>query len=150
MELQRPYARHDRARNRALAALARRLGVACVATGNVHAHARCRAELQDAFVALRHHTTLDASEPLRRGNHSHVMTTPQAMASRFADHPEAVAETLALAERLTFDLDRDLGYRYPGAEDAGAARKLAELCAGAPARALRRRRRGSRRGRRRA
>jgi error-prone DNA polymerase len=129
VELQRPYARHDRARNRALAAFARRLGVACVATGDVHAHARCRAELQDAFVALRNHTTLDASEPLRRGNASHVMTTPQAMASRFADHPEAVAQTLALAERLTFNLDRDLGYRYPGAEDTGAEHKLAELCA---------------------
>ncbi|HEX3693230.1 MAG TPA: error-prone DNA polymerase [Solirubrobacteraceae bacterium] len=128
VELQRPYARRDRARNRALAAFARRLGVPCVATGNVHAHARCRAELQDAFVALRNHTTLDASEPLRRGNFSHVMTTPQAMASRFADHPDAVAETLALAERLTFRLDQDLGYRYPGAEDADAARKLAELC----------------------
>jgi error-prone DNA polymerase len=129
VELQRPYARHDRARNRAFAAFARRLGVACVATGNVHAHARSRAELQDAFVALRNHTTLDASEPLRRGNASHVLTTPQAMASRFADHPDAVAETLALAERLTFNLDRDLGYRYPGAEDSGAERKLAELCA---------------------
>jgi error-prone DNA polymerase len=129
VELQRPYARRDRARNRALAAFARRLGVTCVATGNVHAHARCRAELQDAFVALRNHTTLDACEPLRRGNASHVMTTPQAMASRFADHPDAVAETLALAERLTFDLGRDLGYRYPGAEDSDAERKLAELCA---------------------
>ena len=128
VELQRPYARDDRARNRALAATARRLGVRCVATGNVHAHARVRAELQDAFVALRHHTALDASEPLRRGNHSHVMSTPRAMASRFADHPEAVRETLALAERLTFDLTRDLGYRYPGAEDEGAARRLAELC----------------------
>jgi error-prone DNA polymerase len=129
VELQRPYARHDRSRNRALAAFARRLGVACVASGDVHAHARCRAELQDAFVALRNHTTLDACEPLRRGNFSHVMATPRAMASRFADHPDAVAETLALAERLTFNLDRDLGYRYPGAEDAGAERKLAELCA---------------------
>jgi error-prone DNA polymerase len=128
VELQRPYARHDRARNRALAALARRLGVRCVATGDVHAHARVRAELQDAFVALRHRTTLDASEPLRRGNHSHVMCSPQAMASRFADHPDAVTETLALAERLTFDLTRDLGYRYPGAEDASASRRLAELC----------------------
>jgi error-prone DNA polymerase len=128
VELQRPYTRHDRARNRALAAHARRLGIGCVATGNVHAHARTRAELQDAFVALRHHTTLDASEPLRRGNHSHVMSTPQAMASRFADHPEAVRETLALAERLTFDLRRDLGYRYPGSEDEGSARRLAELC----------------------
>jgi error-prone DNA polymerase len=128
VELQRPYVRRDRARNRALAAFARRLGVACVASGDVHAHAHSRAELQDAFVALRNHTTLDASEPLRRGNSSHVMATPQAMVSRFADHPEAVRETLLLAERLTFDLTQDLGYRYPGAEDASAARRLTELC----------------------
>jgi len=128
VELQRPFTRHDRARNHALAALARRLGVACVASGDVHAHARSRAELQDAFVALRHHTTLDASEPLRRGNHSHVLSTPQAMAKRFDDHPQAVAETLRLAERLRFDLSKDLGYRYPGAEDASALRRLVELC----------------------
>ncbi len=128
VELQRPYARHDRARNRALAAHARRLGVRCVASGDVHAHTRARAELQDAFVALAHHTTLDASEPLRRGNHSYVMSSPQAMASRFADHPEAARETLALAEQLTFDLTRDLGYRYPGAEDEDATRRLAQLC----------------------
>jgi error-prone DNA polymerase len=128
VELQRPYARHDRARNRALRAHARRLGVKCVATGDVHAHTRARAELQDAFVALAHHAALDACEPLHRGNHSHVMSTPRAMARRFADHPDAVRETLALAERLTFDLSKDLGYRYPGAEDEGSSRRLAELC----------------------
>ncbi len=128
VELQRPYARHDRARNRALEMLARRLGVKCVATGNVHAHARSRVELQDAFVALRHHMTLDASEPQRRGNHTHAMSGPQAMVARFADHPEAVHETLCLAERLRFDLTTDLGYRYPGSEDESAPRRLAELC----------------------
>ncbi len=128
VELQRPYARNDRARNRSLAALARRLGVACVASGDVHAHARSRAELQDAFVALRHRSTLEASEPRRRGNHCHVMSTPQAMASRFVDHPEAVRETLHLAEELTFDLCSDLGYRYPGAEDESSLRRLVELC----------------------
>ena len=128
VELQRPYARHDRARNRALEALAGRLGVACVASGNVHAHARSRAELQDAFTALRQRTTLDASEPLRRGNHSHVLSAPAAMAARFSEYPHAVQETVRLAEELRFDLTRDLGYRYPGAEDPGAMRRLAELC----------------------
>jgi error-prone DNA polymerase len=128
VELQRPFMRDDRARNRALAELAGRLDVPTVATGNVHAHARERAPLQDAFVALRNHTTLDASEPLRRGNFSHVLASPAAMAARFEDHPRAVAETQALAERLTFDLTQDLGYRYPGAEDSQAPRKLAELC----------------------
>ena len=128
VELQRPYARHDRARNRAFAQLARRTGLRCVASGDVHAHTAARAELQDAFVAIANHTTLDASEPLRRGNTSHVMSTPRAMASRFADHPEAVSETLRLAERLRFDLRKDLGYRYPGAEELDAPRQLAELC----------------------
>ncbi|HEX8082763.1 MAG TPA: PHP domain-containing protein, partial [Solirubrobacteraceae bacterium] len=128
VELQRPFQRHDRALNRGLAALAARLGVPCVATGNVHAHTRARARLQDAFVAIREHTTLDASEPLRRGNHAHVLSTPQAMAARFADHAEAVAETERLAEMLRFDLTSDLGYRYPGSEDGSADRRLAELC----------------------
>jgi error-prone DNA polymerase len=128
VELQRPLARHDRALNRGLAGLAARLGLATVATGNVHAHTPERAYLQDVFVAIREHMTLDASEPLRRGNHAHVLTTPQAMAARFADHPEAVAETERLAETLRFDLTSDLGYRYPGAEDASAIRVLAEVC----------------------
>ncbi|WP_354697891.1 DNA polymerase III subunit alpha [Paraconexibacter sp. AEG42_29] len=130
IELQRPFARHDRARNRELVALARRLELRAVATGNVHAHARTRAPLQDAFVAVREHTTLDASEPLRRGNHAHVLATPAAMASRFADHPDAVAEAARLAESLTFDLGHDLGYRYPGSEDADADSKLAAICHG--------------------
>ena len=130
VELQRPFHRHDRALNRGLAALAARLGVPCVATGNVHAHTSARARLQDAFVAIREHATLDASEPMRRGNHSHVLATPEAMAARFADHPEAVAETERLADTLRFDLTSDLGYRYPGAEDAEADRKLAEVCHG--------------------
>ncbi|MCW3012613.1 MAG: dnaE, partial [Solirubrobacterales bacterium] len=128
VELQRPFARHDRARNRGMEALAQRLGIACVATGNVHAHTRERALLQDAFVAIREHTTLDASEPVRRGNHAHVLTSPEAMASRFADHPEAVAETERLAEELRFDLTADLGYRYPYADDVHAARKLRGTC----------------------
>jgi error-prone DNA polymerase len=128
IELQRPMYRDDRARNRRLSELARRIGVPCVATGNVHAHTRARAPLQDAFVAVRLHTTLDASEPQRRGNFSHVLAPPEEMAERFAEYPEAIAETVRIADRLQFDLGSDLGYRYPGAEDDDGMRKLSELC----------------------
>ncbi|MEA2351856.1 MAG: error-prone polymerase [Thermoleophilaceae bacterium] len=128
VELQRPFARRDRRRNRHLAQLAERLGVPCVATGNVHAHTRMRTTLQDTFVAVRSKATLDESEPLRRGNSSHVLAPPAAMAARFADHPDAVEESGRLAERLRFDLTSDLGYRYPGSEDGSADRDLAELC----------------------
>ena len=128
MELQRPFARNDRRRNRLLAELAERLGVPCVATGNVHVHAIERVALQDAMVAVRLGATLDESEPRRRGNSSHVLAPPERMAERFREHPDAVDETGRLAERLRFDLTEDLGYRYPGSEDESADRRLAELC----------------------
>jgi error-prone DNA polymerase len=128
VELQRPFLAGDRARNAMLVALAGRLGLHCVATGNVHAHTHSRAPLQDAFVALRHHLTLESSEPVRRPNSAHVLTSPAAMAARFADYPDALAQSALLAEQLHFDLAADLGYRYPGVEDPDAGRRLAELC----------------------
>ena len=128
IELQRPFARNDRRRNRLLGELAERLGVPCVATGNVHVHAFERVALQDAMVAVRLGATLDETEPRRRGNSSHVLAPPERMAERFREHPGAVAETGRLAERLRFDLTEDLGYRYPGSEDETADRRLAELC----------------------
>jgi error-prone DNA polymerase len=128
VELQRPFWRHDRMRNRLLTEMAQRLRVRCVATGNVHAHHPSRARLQDALIAARLLSTLDQTEPERRGNSSSVMTSPAEMSVRFRDHPDAVAESERLAERLEFDLTRDLGYRYPGSEDSDADRKLAELC----------------------
>ncbi len=128
VELQRPFHAGDRAQSRRRAALARRLGLRTVATGNVHAHSRARARLQDALVAVRLRKTLESSEPERRGNHAHVLASPAAMAARFSDFPEAVAETERLAERLALDLKVDLGYRYPGAEDAEQPCILAEAC----------------------
>jgi error-prone DNA polymerase len=128
IELQRPYWRRDRARNRWLALLAERLDVPCVASGNVHAHDRRRAPLQDALVAIGRCETLEESEPHRRGNSTSALTSPGAMAARFAEYPEAVAESERLAERLRFDLTQQLGYRYPGSEDPGADAELARVC----------------------
>ncbi|HEX6456416.1 MAG TPA: error-prone DNA polymerase [Solirubrobacterales bacterium] len=128
IELQRPYWRRDRARNRWLALLAERLDVPCVATGNVHSHDRRRAPLQDALVAIGRCETLEESEPCRRGNSTSALTSPAAMAARFAEYPGAVAETERLAERLRFDLTEQLGYRYPGSEDPTADAELARLC----------------------
>ncbi|MBX5470457.1 MAG: error-prone DNA polymerase [Thermoleophilaceae bacterium] len=129
VELQRPFERGDRRRNRLLSQLAERLGVPCVATGNVHAHDRSRAALQDVMVATRLGLTLDESEPERRANRSHALAPPEAMAGRFGEHADAVEESGRLAERLEFDLTRDLGYRYPGSDDGSADRRLAEICA---------------------
>ena len=113
VEIQRPATRGSKALARALEALADHMGAPVVATGDVHAHHPRRAFLQDALVAVRHRLTLDASEAERRGNRQAVLRTPDEMARRMADHPEAVRGSVLLAERLTFDLTRDLGYRFP-------------------------------------
>jgi error-prone DNA polymerase len=128
VELQRPLWRRDRARNRWLASLAEELGVPSVASGDVHAHHPSRARLQDALVSVRLGGPLDETEGRRRGNSASALLHPAEARERFRDHPEAVAESARLAERLRFDLTSDLGYSYPGAEDGTADRRLAELC----------------------
>ena len=132
VELQRPYLRGDARRNAALRDLARDLRVRTVATGNVHAHHPRRTRLQDALVAIRQKTSLDGCEPERRGNDEFVLLPPSEPATRFPDDPDAVAMTVELAERLTFDLTEELGYRYPdfsdGAESADV--QLDRLCRG--------------------
>ena len=128
VELQMPFWRGDRTRNRRLGELAALLGVPCVATGDVHAHDRDRIPLQDALVAVRLGGTLESTEPERRGNGAATLIAPERAAARFRDYPDAIAETARLAARLRFDLTTDLGYSYPGAEDGSADRELAEAC----------------------
>src|SRR5436305_1283189 len=86
----------------ALTDLAASLGVRTVATGDVHAHDRRRAALQDVLVAVRCRTSLEGCERERRGNHEAVLLSPQEMSERFADDRDAVAQTARLAERLEF------------------------------------------------
>ncbi|HET6690515.1 MAG TPA: PHP domain-containing protein, partial [Miltoncostaeaceae bacterium] len=113
VEIQLTRNRGDRALARDLERLAEAVGVPAVATGDPHAHTPEAALLQDAFVAIGHRLTLDGSEDVRRGNHHAVLRPPPETAALFADHPAAVAQTLRVAERLEFDLTRDLGYRFP-------------------------------------
>src|ERR671930_1537622 len=67
VELQRPYERGDAHRNAALRHLAESLGVPTLVTGDVHAHHRRRARLQDVLVAVRNRSALDGCEAERRG-----------------------------------------------------------------------------------
>ncbi len=113
VELQDNLVQGDRPRNRALAALARRVGVGTVATGDVHYHDRQRHRLQDALVAIRNRTTLEESHQLRRPNSEFHLRSPELQARRFSEFPGAVANTLRIAERCRFDLTQDLGYRLP-------------------------------------
>jgi error-prone DNA polymerase len=117
VELQRPYERGDTRRNAHLRDLAASLGVRTVATGDVHAHDRSRAALQDVLVAVRCRTSLEGCERERRGNHESVLLSPVEALERFPDDRDAVTRTGEVAERLEFDLTEELGYRYPDFSD---------------------------------
>jgi len=117
VELQRPYERGDARRNAHLRDLAASLGVRTIATGDVHAHDRRRAALQDVLVAVRCRTSLEGCERERRGNHESVLLSPQEMRDRFREDRDAVEQTVELAQRLEFDLTEELGYRYPDFSD---------------------------------
>src|SRR3954470_16770809 len=130
VELQRPYERGDARRNAGLRALAESLRVPTLVTGDVHAHHPRRAALQDVLVAVRHRNSLDGCEAERRGNHECVLLPPDEMAERFPEDRAAVARTVELAERLSFDLTEELGYRYPDFSDSPepAIVQLAQVC----------------------
>src|SRR6266850_1203098 len=132
VEIQRNRVRGDSAVTRALAALANDVGLGVVATGNVHYHTRELHRLHDVMVAIRHRTTLDGSHRVRNPNSEFYLRPLEDVVALFADCPDAVATTLAIAERCkAFDLTRDLGYTFPdfrGADRAPAPQALAELC----------------------
>jgi error-prone DNA polymerase len=132
IELQRNSVRGDLARTRALCDIADAEGLAVVATGDVHYEHRDRHRLHDVLTAIRHRTTLDGSHDVRRANSEFHLRPPAEVAVAFRDRPDALASTLAIAERcVAFDLTRDLGYTFPdfrGAARTPAPQALAELC----------------------
>src|SRR3954471_6894358 len=130
VELQRPFERGDARRNAVLRELAEAIGVATVATGDVHAHMRERTALQDVLVAVGHRTSFDGCEAERRGNRESFLRRPAEVADLFPHDREAVARTAELAERLEFDLTEDLGYRYPDFSGNGepAIAQLKRVC----------------------
>jgi error-prone DNA polymerase len=132
VEIQRNRVRGDLALSRALIDLARGLQLGVLASGNVHYHTRALHRLHDVMVAIRYRTTLDGSHRVRNPNSEFYLRPLDEVVSLFNDCPDAVATTLAIAERCTaFDITRDLGYTFPdfrGSERAPAPQALAELC----------------------
>lgn len=68
--------------------------------------------LQDVFTCIRNHTHLDAAGTLLTRNGERYLKSAAQMSELFRDWPEAVHNSVRLAERLQFTLE-DLGYEFP-------------------------------------
>ena len=113
VELQQNLVQGDTSRNRRLIDLAGRLGVPTVATNNVHYHVPERHRLQDALVSIKHNRSLDETHQERRPNNQFYIKSAEEMSRLFSRCPEAIKNTLRIAERCSFDLINDLAYRFP-------------------------------------
>src|SRR5579872_4198997 len=112
VELQRHFRREEEARNQAALEIAWRLRLPILATNGVGYAAAAERQMLDVFTCIRHHRTLATAGRLLESNAERHLKGPEAMEELFADLPEAVANTGALAGRLKFTLE-ELGYEFP-------------------------------------
>jgi error-prone DNA polymerase len=108
VELQRGA--DDRAHLASCLDLAARCALPAVAAGDVHMHRRNRRRLQDLLTATRHGCTVDAAGARLFPNGERHLRSLEVLARLYP--PELLAESVAIAERCSFDLGR-LQYRYP-------------------------------------
>jgi error-prone DNA polymerase len=110
--------------------MARRCRAGYLATNDVRFHHRGRRPLHDVLTAIRHRATLADVRHLLSPNAERTLKGAEEMGRLFADHPEALAATVEVAEACAVDLDfreaRFPGYPVPRGETPfGHLRRLA-------------------------
>ncbi len=112
VELQRHEERAEEWRNQAAMRIAESLGLPLVATNGVRYATQYEREVLDVMTAVKHGCDLEHAGRLLCVNSLRQVRGAGAMQRLFADVPEAVENTVLLAERLEFEMD-DLGYKFP-------------------------------------
>ena len=112
VELQRHGEREEEWRNQAAIRIAHRLHLPLLATNGVRYATAYDREILDVFTAIRHHTDLEHAGRLLSVNQQRHLRDAREMTVRFSDLPPAIANSVALSERLEFEL-HDLGYEFP-------------------------------------
>jgi len=112
IEIQRHFVRGEDRTNQRLSDLAEHCRLAVIATNGVqHARPNGRQTL-DVFTCIREHTHLDAAGKLLSRNAERHLKSDAEMRALFCDRPDAIENTVRLAERLEFSLE-NIGYEFP-------------------------------------
>ena len=83
-----------------------------LATNEVLYHHPARRPLQDVLTCIREKTTIEAIGKRLEANAERHLKSADEMTRLFRDYPDAIAETLRFAKRISFSLDQ-LKYQYP-------------------------------------
>ncbi|MFN3974560.1 MAG: DNA polymerase III subunit alpha [Dehalococcoidia bacterium] len=117
--------------NPVLVQLSREMDIPLVATNDSHYTTPDEATIQDILVCIHTGTTLNDPRRLKMEGNSFYLKSPQEMAALFPYAPEAIANTLRIAERCQ---PPDLGLgtlhlpRFPGPRGTEAQTYLEGLC----------------------
>ncbi len=92
--------------------LGQELGIGLAATNDVHYIHREDAPVHDALLCIQTAKTIDEPNRMRLGSDEFYLKSPEEMSQLFADCPEAISNTVAIAERLNLDFDFKT-YHFP-------------------------------------
>lgn len=106
------YDGQDQTHFAALAKLAQRAGLPMVAVGDVLMHHASRRQLADVLTCMRLGRTIDEIGRHALPNAERRLKAPADMARMFRQHPAALARSVDIANRCSFDLS-ELSYEYP-------------------------------------
>jgi DNA polymerase-3 subunit alpha len=98
--------------NRMLMDLGKRYQARFVATNDVHYVDKDDARLQDILLAIQTGSVLSDPNRMRMGSQTFYLRSPQEMAALFGEVPEALNNTLLIADRCNLDLGFK-GYHLP-------------------------------------
>ncbi|MBA3651427.1 MAG: error-prone DNA polymerase, partial [Chthoniobacterales bacterium] len=112
VEIQRHLVRGEERGNRRLIDLAEQFRLPLLATNGVRHSTPLGREVLDVFTCIREHTHLDAAGTRLTNNAERHLKSAAEMKALFRDRPEAIANTVRLAERLEFSLE-NIGYHFP-------------------------------------
>jgi len=98
--------------NKALIKLSKELDIQLVATNDVHYVNSSDAKLQDILLAVQTGSLLTDPKRMRMSDETYYLRTPQEMANIFSEVPEALSNTVLIAERCEVDLGFK-GYHLP-------------------------------------
>ena len=105
LELQDNHLADQRGVNEALIGLSARTGLKLVASNDIHYLERKDAEPHDVLLCIQTGSTIDDPNRMRFGSKEFYMKSPEEMAALFSHVPEALQNTLEVAERCNCDLD---------------------------------------------
>jgi DNA polymerase-3 subunit alpha len=116
--------------NPRMAELAKRTGLKLVATNDVHYLAEKDAAAHDVLLCIQTGSRLSEESRLRFTSQEFFFKSEEEMRAAFRDHPEALANTLEIAERCSVDikLDRMLIPHFPVPDGYDEASYLREQC----------------------